>query len=166
MFTIYIPKDKYLNIIYITIFLCPCGDKEKWLKRKRLRFLSLAAPLFSTRRFAPRSKSLRCFTPFQGNPLPRKRFFLTSILIYIIKQKKSAVGFGKSLVNQIFDSFAKREVEGGYGPKYVGFSAKGREWVLVAVVLAGCFDGTGVQGMCPCPVSFLPLFFAGSKKSG
>jgi hypothetical protein len=85
MFTIYIPKDKYLNIIYIAIFLCPCGDKEKWLKRKRLRFLSLAAPLlrpFSTPKYPSNTrKSLRCFTPFQGNPLPRKRFFLTSILI-------------------------------------------------------------------------------------
>jgi len=36
----------------------------------------------------------------------------------------------------------------------------------VAEVLDGCIDGAGVQGMCPCPVSFLPLFFAGPKKSG
>jgi len=36
----------------------------------------------------------------------------------------------------------------------------------VAAVLDGCFDGAGVQGICPCPVSFLPLFFAGTKKSG
>jgi len=38
-------------------------------------------------------------------------------------------------------SFAKREAEGGYGPKYVGFSAEGREGVLVAAVLDGCIDG-------------------------
>jgi len=37
---------------------------------------------------------------------------------------------------------------------------------LAAAVLEGSFNGTGVQGMCPCPVSFLPLFFEPAKKSG
>jgi len=30
----------------------------------------------------------------------------------------------------------------------------------------GASTAQGVQGICPCPVSFLPLFFAGPKKSG
>jgi hypothetical protein len=51
-------------------------------------------------------------------------------------------------------SFAKRDVEGGYGPKYVGrrgFWGSGLGWVHRR--------RKGVQGMCPCPISFLPLFF-------
>jgi hypothetical protein len=79
---------------------------------------------------------------------------------YLLLTSKSAVGFGKSHEEQEC-LFCQKGCGGRLRP-----DVRRVKGVLVAEVLDGCFDGAGVQGMCPCPVSFLPLFFAGSKKSG
>jgi len=72
---------------------------------------------------------------------------------------KSAVGFGKSREDQKLESFAKREVEGGYGPTYVGQRGSWWQWFWM-----GASTAQGLLGHSPNEF-FLVLLLSKQKKN-